>query len=312
MTTRTRGVRTEAENGGTPCQKGSETKTCMIQACDKDCDLADWTDWEPCSKMCNGGTQRHSRPVTEARRGEGDCPDPNSEDRLGYKSCNQFSCNFLLPQTRPILKCKSKLDVVVLLDGSGSLGQTGWDLSKKFAETFVSSLVGGEDGVSLAFMLFSGPRTWPGVARCSSTDPTLDMATDCNIRWISHFTTDIAKVEEEVKKMSWPQGSTLTSAALAEAASELTYSRADANSIVVVITDGKPLSVRKTQMMSDSLRKKARLMYVPVGRYAPITEIMGMASSPRSDNVVIVKSFHDMTTPFTMNSIIAGTCPVVG
>ena len=53
-----------------------------------------------------------------------------------------------------------------LLDGSGSLGETGWKAEIKAAQTFVDAFSEGAKA-NMAVILFSGPRTWSGVSKCA-------------------------------------------------------------------------------------------------------------------------------------------------
>jgi len=310
---RTRGVKVEMENGGKPCEPGSQSETCNIQACDRDCELAPWSDWEPCSKMCGGGTQRHFREVIAAKVGDGHCDAPDSEERLGFKDCNMFDCAYLVPKGRTVLNCQSNIDVIVLLDGSGSLRQEGWDQSVKMATALFKAFES-DPNATMALQLFSGPTTWSNYEKCTSSDPNVqvDLSKDCGITWVKHFTADIKSISAEIPNLKWPRATTLTASALAEAASELTYSRSDANSVVIVITDGVPMSKARTAKMAEQLQQKARLMWVPVGRGAPKDDMREWASSPKRDNLVIVEDFADMTNTFTLNTVISSLCPKVG
>ena len=98
----------------------------------------------------------------------------------------------------------------------------------------------------------------------------VDMAKTCKVKMITHFTDDMKKVKDLIGGLSWPQGSTLTSLALQTAKAELSLGRKNSKSIVVVITDGRPLSYRNTGLASRNVRKSARLVWVPVTRYAPL------------------------------------------
>lgn len=64
------------------------------------------------------------------------------------------------------VKCKEKVDVILLLDGSGSLGQAGWDAEIKAANTFVDAFTGTGAQANMAVILYSGPSTWGGVHQC--------------------------------------------------------------------------------------------------------------------------------------------------
>merc|ERR1719380_300890 len=117
------------------------------------------------------------------------------------------------------------------------------------------------------------------------------MAKTCKVKMITHFTKDMKKVKDLIGGLQWPQGSTLTSLALATAKAELSLGRKNSKSIIVVITDGRPLSYRNTGIASRNVRKSARLVWVPVTRYAPLKKIKKWATRRWQENVVQVKSF---------------------
>merc|ERR1719265_1370897 len=122
----------------------------------------------------------------------------------------------------------------------------------------------------MSVILYSGPRTWGGVFKCySKNTKKVDREKICGIRTVTHFTSDLAKVKQLVTGLTWPQGSTLTSLALMTAKAELSLGRKNAGSNVIVFTDGRPLSFRKTRMASRIVRKSARLVWIPVTKYAP-------------------------------------------
>merc|ERR1719272_2105904 len=124
-------------------------ETCNAQSCDRNCRLRKWTRWSKCSKVCGGGLQHRSRGIRKKAIGNGKCPKANAKGkRLQYKGCNKFRCP---PPPKSdknkfgVTQCGAKLDVVILLDGSGSLGQAGWDASLKAAEMFVRGFDTGDE-----------------------------------------------------------------------------------------------------------------------------------------------------------------------
>jgi hypothetical protein len=288
--------------GGHPCGKVSETVACNNQACEKDCELSDWTKWTTCSKDCDGGTKKRMKVITKETEGAGHCAGSWSLKRLQYKQCNMQRC----PVT---LACNRSLDVILLLDGSGSLGKKGWDAEMVAAKTFVSAFKAADGKVQMAVILFSGPRTWSGVYKCTGKNQAGVKLEDCGIKTVTHYTTDLAKVDQLVTGLTWPMGSTLTSLALMTAEAEMTLGRADVHTLVVVITDGRPLSYRKTGLASRSIRKKARLLWVPVTRYAPLKYIKEWATRRWKENVVKVDDFEALKTPDVITHIIADICP---
>merc|ERR1719398_263880 len=115
---RLREVEMEMKYNGKPCGQTSQTKSCQAQACEKDCVLSSWTKWSSCSKECDGGTKRRQKFVRDPALGAGKCADAWAPERLEYKQCAMHRCK-VLDAAEP-MTCNRSLDVVLLLDGSGS------------------------------------------------------------------------------------------------------------------------------------------------------------------------------------------------
>jgi len=208
------------------------------------------------------------------------------------------------------LTCNRTLDVILLIDGSGSLGKAGWEAEIYAAKAFIAAFKMAEEGnINMAVILFSGPRTWSGVRKCVGKSTQTASLAQCGIQTVTHFTEDLNKVDQLVTGLSWPMGSTLTSLALMTAKAEMALGRSDEQTIVVVFTDGRPLSYRKTGLASRQIRKAARLLWVPVTKYAPLKYIKKWATRRWQENVVPVKSFDDLKKPDVITHIIADICP---
>merc|ERR550514_164014 len=67
----------------------------------------------------------------------------------------------------------------------------------------------------------------------------------------------------------------------------------------------------RTGQASKAVREGARLMWVPVTRYAPLRDIRRWASKPARENIIRLKNFWTMTDPATISNIIADMCPKV-
>jgi len=305
--TRLREVSRAMKYGGKPCGSTSQTRQCATAACEANCVLSDWTAWTTCSKDCDGGTAKRQKFVTQKAQGAGTCADGWDKERLEYKECNMQRCATVT--SSGILMCDKPLDVVLLIDGSGSLGSSGWAAEIKMAEAFLSAFEGTASQAQVAAVLYSGPRTWSGVRTCV-TKGTGCKIDDVEVSPNVKFTTDIAALKVKVKALTWPQGSTLTSLALLKAKSLLGLGRADSKSVVVVITDGRPLSYRATWYASRMIRKSARLVWVPVTRFAPLAFIKKVATRRWQENVVKVDSFEDLAkAKEPVNHLIANICP---
>jgi len=206
------------------------------------------------------------------------------------------------------LTCNRTLDVIVLLDGSGSLGKEGWQSEVKAAKLFVAAF-GNQGKAHMAVILYSGPRTWSGVSKCTGKSKAAVSLTDCGITTVTHFTDDLNKVDQLITGLDWPMGSTLTSLALMTAKAEMALGRADVHTIVVVFTDGRPLSFRKTALAARAIRKSARLIWVPITKFAPLKAIKSWATRRWQENVVQVDSFDELHKPEVVTHIIADLCP---
>jgi len=185
--------------------------------------------------------------------------------------------------TKP-LRCKSEVDVILVLDGSSSLGSKGWDATVVAATALASNFMEGGT-VQLAVLLFSDVSTW-----------------------VQHFDGDKKKTLENIKALKWPRGGTKTSEALNTAAAEMSLGRPDSQSVVIVITDGEPLSPIKTKAAAKKLRKAARLMWVPVTKFAPLAALKDMASYPKEDNLLAVDSFDELESQTTYDNVVSDVC----
>jgi len=95
VSTRTRIVRLQAENGGKTCPGLKESVKCNMQACPVDCKMTEWTSWSACTKQCAGGTQFQTRSIqTKNAHGGASCPTTTRQER----ACNTQACP---PPPRP-------------------------------------------------------------------------------------------------------------------------------------------------------------------------------------------------------------------
>jgi len=309
VTQRLREVKQAAKYGGHPCGETSETKSCNNQACEKDCTLSDWTTWSECTKDCDGGTRKRQKFVKEEAEGAGKCADEWSMKRLEYKQCNMDRCFTAGPEVP--LGCNRSLDVIILLDGRASLKKEGWEQEVKAAKHLVSSLSVSEGKAEIAIFVYAGPRTWSGVEQCTGkTTKTVENSEEiCGPKTVSHFTNEYKKLNDLLTGLEWPKGGTLTSLALLKAKSELALGRPDSHSIVVCFTAGGPLSYRKTQLAARSLRKSARLLWVPISKHTPLKFFKQAATRRWQENLVPVEEVEHLGNAETVTHIVANICP---
>lgn len=91
---RFRPIRSESRFGGKPCGPVSQTETCSLQDCSKDCILGPWPvlSNQPCSKACGDGSKTAKRAILQEQVGSGSCPAEDSPERLITVQCNKIAC----------------------------------------------------------------------------------------------------------------------------------------------------------------------------------------------------------------------------
>lgn len=245
------------------------------------------------------------RNVKAAAVGKGTCPSRRSRARLARRRCNRHRC----PVSRSrVLKCKTKTDVIMLLDGSGSVGTKGWDATLKFAEMFLGGFKG--EDVRASVILFSGPRSWSDYYKCERGQFSgSSRQQKCGITMVQSLTTDIDGTITKVKQLKFPRLSTYTAAALAMAKAELKLSRGDAKKVVLVMTDGVPISSWKTQRMARRVKRQARLMFGAIKlRGRGLNLMRRLATYPVSQNVMRIHSYKQLDKTATMNGLMRDLC----
>merc|ERR1719214_427965 len=239
---RVRKALTDAEHGGEPCGDLSETVECNVEACDMPCELdPDWSEWSPCSKECDWGYSVRSKGVMKEAGPEGYCPEWYDESRMQDAYCNTQACP-------PDLVCEATLDLLVLVDGSGSVNWygPGFESERTFTKKMFELLNFGDTEAKAGVILFS----WEA-------------------ELVSPMTTDKQALLDAVEGMSWPHWTTDTAAALTMAKTELTNSgRPEVpkeKTIVFLLTDGNPNSMWSTRKAATDLKEVATLYVVIIG-----------------------------------------------
>lgn len=311
---RNRETKTQPQYDGEPCGETSQTESCSMSACDKDCVMADWGVWSDCSKNCEGGTTFRSRRIDQEAVGGGSCPAEHAIERFNELPCNTGGC--MKDNASEPLKCHAAVDVVLILDGSTSIGEDGWEATKQFAKTFVSAFKDDGSAAEISLILFSGPTTWDDYSTCTGDVPVDSsfMESKCGIKVVQHFDADMGKTESAVDGLVWPKGTTLTQSAIGSATSELMMGRTDAPTVIVLVTDGRPISTFRTNSAAEALKAKgARLLVVPVGGKGlddeGLASLSALVSFPPQDNLVSIESFQKLLEIESVDRIVADMCP---
>jgi hypothetical protein len=299
---RTRSILTKAKNGGKACDTVQEEQPCNTGSCDRDCSLDPWTDWTPCSMACGGGDTERVRNVLIPIRGEGKCPRRRSSDRYEEKECNTHDC-----VGDEI--CIAKQDLVLTIDGSGSLRQSGFEIVQNYAANLTTryqSFYYGNEDMKIGVVYFGNGQLE------AQPDGTTNIA---EALYIQGLTGDLALVESRIREQTWLRGFTNMAQGFHMADTMLGQTgRAEAQSAVMVISDGKFSMEFQTAEKARELKDKNVQIYL-----VAITEVKGadlrtyrrFASRPVETNFVRIPGLTalEYNADLFTGRIIAKFCP---
>lgn len=318
---RTRRVVRESQHGGEPCPEENivQTTCSSHRPCDLDeCKLGQWGQWSQCSRACGGGLEERTRSLLPVAGGSPElCPKLDDDQRREYFRCNNATCP--AATTQPI-SCAAKLDIAIVLDGSGGCGADGFAETKTFVEALIKALDVGPEKTHVALVVAGGAKTFDGYQRCLQGGSL----TDCNIGPTMPLSSDSAGVDLVLKSIAWPGGPGHLGGALAHAGAALAQAGRQTEGvpqIVLAVTRGRPLSTSRTLAAADNLRRRFRVAWVLLGEDAPAEEATRWASQPTRDNVIQFTSSEGLAPgtssggsfaePAKVSQVISTMCPKV-
>jgi len=287
---RSRSVIQESEHGGLPCPDDVHSEMCNLEPCDDTCVWNVWSPWSECTRVCFGFQRR-----TRAER-SGLC----HEERKHVKTEQWQSCNNYEECEVPPGDCQAKLDIVFLLDASGSVSDEDFNLGVKFMNQ-VSTLVKSTNATG-TMIVFGGPSTVGELRECENGKTEL-----CGITVLNEHLEELPK-EFSPKRPEASSGTNLPGA-LTEANNLLAQSRMDAQGIAVVLTDGNPNSKFNTNAAAERLRQHSRLLFVVAGG-DKLDYFHQWASQPVHQNLRVVPSFEDLAS--VAEDVAEDLCPIFG
>jgi len=269
---KTRSVLTPSRNGGMECGVTIEEQACNTGSCRRDCTLAPWTDWEPCTQACGGGMTKRVRHVDVPIRADGRCPSPEHPDRLQWQRCNTQDC-----VGDEI--CIARQDLIIAVDASGSLKEEGFSIVREFAYNLTgryrSEYYGVED-MYIGLVLFGNGEYY--------SNGTVSAAIE-----VLELTDDLDAVRTSIQSMTWQKGFTNMMQAFQAADNLLQDGREDAQSAIMVISDGKWTNAYRTGLKAQELKDKGVQIYMlpivsPI--HDQLEELKKWASPPWETNYV--------------------------
>lgn len=274
----------EARYGGLPAAETMQEQVCNSQPCDQDCLLEEWSDWGLCSKACLKGHRLRHRDVRRQALGEGMCPPDDAPDRREVRLCHYKDCEVTNPT------CASEVDVVLVLDTSGSVGAEGVEASRAFAVTLAKRTVMGDGGGRYGAVYFGVDN---GHMQAELTGVTADF-------------------EASMGSLTNGKNATNTGQALALVGDMLEQNgRATSQQVALVITDGMPLSSYILTTETKRLQSRGvRVAFLIVGPAVSRRAVRQWASWPTEENVIEVPSYEKLDEE-AATEVLANLCPTL-
>ena len=224
------------------------------------------------------------------------CPDRFSAERLHTEPCNeQKNCT---SQSVPP-KCADKIDLLFLLDSSGSMGTSGLEDSKKFVNAVAARMdLNPQKGGRIAVSHFNSQAA----------------------RLTVGFQTDAAALKKTLdeKFPTTPAGHTNLPEALSLAVTDLGADdvgneacylrRSGVLPIVVILTDGMPASRHLAESEVTKLKRVARVLLVNVGAATNKRVLKKMVSWPVLENFMVVSSSGGLGEAEFVTDFLANVC----
>lgn len=187
-------------------------------------------------------------------------------------------------------QCISQLDVILAIDGSGSMTGKGFTLMKGFAASLAAKFrttAYGNNASRIAVIQFGNGHLDD---RRVVSPAILALP----------FSSDTTKINSTINGLQWQKGFTNMAQALIKTQEIIaTSSRRSAETLVVLITDGKPSFQRQTEEAVNKVRQSSRLLVVHIKAFPSQLEKKLMrhyASKPRAQNYVKVAGKKGLKT----------------
>jgi len=285
---RNRVVVQQPVGNGVACPHLVDMQLCNTDSCSSDCDMLEWTTWTPCSRACDGGTSMRTRALKD--EGRISCPKSDSNRRLEFQDCNMEACD-----ANKDAKCSgAPLDVVLLLDVSGSMTDAGVDTLKALTTQLIDSYALSANGTQMSIAAFAKES----VA-------------------ISSLSADASQLTSRLaSRLRWLKGPGNAGAALSRASSLLAADgRKEVSSLVLMITDGRIVDPFFARQVAERLKMTGvRLAFALVGQeYLNPGLLSTMASAPDKDNTIQLPGLEDLRSQIksVASHIVSSTCSKV-
>lgn len=323
--TRSRTIEVKPKNGGRFCDAPTESNVCNSGSCDRDCDLTPWK-YRPCSVACGRkGYIVRKKHVTRKARANGKCPNKRSRARYGKKKCNRVPC--FMDEA-----CIAKQDVIIAVDGSGSVTEKGFEVLREFTQEVASRFRGEVEQVTEVWSTkgleeeeehteeptkVMVPAVQMGVIQFGN-GVLADDGTVSSAEITSGLSNEIKAAEKAIGELTWQKGFTNMAQVFTAADSVfMNGGRKNAQSVLIIITDGKPSFKFQTKSAVKKLRRKGvKVVIVAVKSFLGKKEkklLKTMVSKPSATHFIHVPGLKTLKWPQQKNKwageVLIHSCP---
>lgn len=323
-----RRIETWPKHGGAKCPPLQFSEACNSHPCNVDCVLGtkdpvtgepkvgEWSEWSPCSRACfsesGAGKQEQRKVVLEEAIGTGECPGKWSVERRETKECNtEIAC--VGDEV-----CQAKMQLVILVDSSGSVGEMNFKKMKAFISDLTARFEAdafGQDGVTVAVVQY-------GNGFIENEDYQNPIIRPAEI--IQDWTTDYEALATAIEPVEHARGFTNLAQGLVKAKEMFDYPKGFRGATlnanfrkVLVLTDGTVSFKREAEdafeMLDNSGIRVNAVIFSDsaLGRH---NDWGLLVTRPVDQSLLKVDSFDalnsEKTRSQTVTSIISAFCPV--
>jgi Mg-chelatase subunit ChlD len=310
------------EYGGAACQGGEvENENCANIPCNPDCVLHEWKRTGHCTRACGGGIFEERRAVKDKAKGSGSCPGRNSAaryrgvarangesgDRYDGRHCNMNACV-------NDEECVAGQDLIIAIDGSGSVGVERFATMREFAKSLVTRYRGikfGKTRTRIGIMTFGNGEIITDTKDDSKFIQAAIGAKDAGGVKDLGITQELNDVQAAVEKLVPLNGFTNMAQAfmLAKEMFENASPHPDplASKAVIVITDGVPSLEYESRNAAEALKEEGTRVSIVAVR-PPVVGGSADTVIPKEDWDTASKLMNEFTSlPHGANFMAVGS-----
>merc|ERR1719217_471254 len=238
------------------------------------------------------------KPIKVPTRGDGKCPSKTSKERYARKKCNKHMCV-------GDEQCVAKMDLLIAVDGSGSLREPGYKVLKKYAAMVVKKFEGeafGHEAVKMGAIQFGNGK----ILENDVISPALA---------VEQLTFDIDKVATAIEATTWQRGFTNMAQVFPKADAMSMLGRKKAPTTILIITDGKPSFVYTLKQEADKIKAMGKKIIIielnPTLNKIEDSVVKSLVSEPEKANYLHIKGLKKLKREMDkwVKQVVVQSCP---